>query len=459
MIQDKQSLLPSEVDASDLKIKVYKKRWIILLIFSINSMANALLFTSITSINKIVCKYYGISPELTDWAGNSFTLVYLLIALPSAYCMSSFGVRTLVLIGSSLNAICVCLHLAGTFRDGGIWFVMAGQFVAGFSVGAVLQVPPRLSTVWFPEKEHAKATSIAMCLNTLGLSVGFLQPSYMVPDSDDMDKVYNGMLRMNITHVAFLAVCLISAYLFFDEKPPLPPSYAKAIIDSGIEQSEHLNAPGFKESLILLFKNKNFMILTVAFGIQFGLFNFFVTCLNELSTDITSESNIGWIGFFGNIMAMISILLFSTIIDKYKSYTKVSIFLKFTTVLAWTAYSATVVYFKTTQLLYVTYLALCFFGVPFFVIGLEYTAEITYPIPEGLSSCIVLMAGNLVGLLTVLFFGKLVDQGMTRLMCCIVLGMYVIAFILICFVKPELKRSEMESNRQDRDIINGNVIG
>ena len=227
-------------------VKVYKKRWLVLLIFSVNSMANAILFTCITAINKIICKYYHISPELTDWAGNIFDLVYLLIALPSAYCMNSFGIKTLLLIGSSLNGVCVCLHLAGTTQQG-IWFVLVGQLSAAFSVGAVLQIPTQLSMVWFPEHEYAKATSISMGSNVFGLAIGFLQPSYTVPDSENMNEIYNGLLKMNISHVVLLAMCLISAYLFFDEKPPLPPSYAKAVLDS-TSIDDHVDIPGFKLS-------------------------------------------------------------------------------------------------------------------------------------------------------------------------------------------------------------------
>lgn len=433
---------PSE---TNMKVKVYKKRWVVLFVFCINSMANALLFTSITSINAIVCRYYNISPGLTDWAANSFTVVYIFIALPSAYCMDSFGIKTLLLIGSSFNAICVCFHMAGTSRENGIWWVLAGQFVGGFSVGAVLQIPTRLSSVWFPESEHAKATSIAMAFNVLGLGVGYIQPSYMVPDSQNMDDIYSGLLHMNISHLVFLAICLISCYVFFEEKPPLPPSFSKAAIDGG-DSEEHVDAPEFKESLSLLLKDKNFVILIFVYGLQFGLYNFFITCLNEMSSDITSESNIGWIGFFGNIASIVGILLFAAILDKFKCYRSLTILLFFTNLLAWIAFSATLLYWKTTALLYITFLTLCFFGVPFMALGLEYAAEISYPVSEGLSSAVVLIAGNLVGLIGVLLLGRLIDDGKIFLTSSIIAGLYVVALILSCFIKPQLKRSAVDSN-------------
>ena len=432
---------------ANMKVKVYRKRWIVLFILCINSMANALLFTCITSINDIICRYYNVSPEVTDWAANSFSAVYIFIALPSAYCMNSFGIKPLLLIGSSLNALCVCLHLAGTSRDGGIYWIMAGQFAGGFSVGAVLQIPTRLSSVWFPESEHAKATSFAMACNVFGLAIGYIQPSYMVPDSQNMEDIYSGLLYMNISQLVFLAICLISCYLFFEEKPPLPPSFSAAVTEEG-DSEKHVNETGFKESFYLLLKDTNFLVLILVYGLQFGLYNFFIVCLNEMSSHITNSFDIGWIGFCGNISSIVGILLFAAILDKFKCYRSLTIFLFVFSLLAWIAFSATLLYWKTTQLLFITFITLCFFGVPFMTVGLEYAAEITYPISEGLSSALILMLGNLVGLTCVILLGYLIDHGKIFLMSCIVTGLYTVALISCCFIRPNLKRSSMDLHYQ-----------
>ncbi|XP_066912878.1 heme transporter FLVCR2-like [Clytia hemisphaerica] len=441
----------TEDDQKPLKVKVYKKRWLILLIFAINSLANAVLFVSITSINNIACRYYNISPALTDWAGNGFNIVYVFIALPSAYFMDSFGVRTLVILGSSLNAIGVCLHLAGTPREHGIVYVLSGQLMAGLSMGAILQVPARLATVWFPEHEQAKALSLAFVFNVSGLAIGFLQPSYMVPDSENMDEIYDGLLRMNISHVVLLAVCLISAYLFFDEKPPLPPSYAKAVLDSS-SVDEHGETPGFKLSLKLLFTDRNFMLLALVYGLQSGLYSMFVTCLNEMANTIVSSSQIGWIGFLGNLVSIVGLMLLASIADKYKCYKKITTRLFFVQILCWIAFSSTILYWKTATSLFVTYSFLCFFNTSFNAVGLSFATEVSYPVTEGMSTAIVLMITNTLGFINILIFGRLVDDGYVFLMCSIVTGMYVVAFILTFFVNEDLKRSKLEGQHNVKPL-------
>ncbi|XP_066912877.1 heme transporter FLVCR2-like [Clytia hemisphaerica] len=429
-----------------LNVRVYKKRWLILLVFSINSLANSMLFTCITSINLIISKYYGISPELTDWASNSFPFVFVFIALPFAYFMDSFGVRTLLLVGSSLNAICVCLHLAGTFRQQGIWFVLAGQFVAAFSVGAYLQVTT-VASVWFPESEQAIATSIALACNIIGNSMGYLQPSYMVPDSENMDKIYKGLFEMNISHVAFLGMCLISTYLFFEEKPILPPSYAKAIVDNTNHPEQCVETPGFKTSLKTLITDKNFVIFSFVFGISFGLNNMFLICLNQMSTHITNSTFIGWIGFFGNISSFFGILMFAAILDKYKCYRKMTILLFSLQIVCWVLFSIVLLYLKTTVSLFLTYILLSFCNVPFMTVGLTYVTELTYPIPEIFSTALIMIFGSLCEVVFVLVFGKLIDEQLLFLMCTIVGGLYAVGFLLTFFIKENLKRSQIESQK------------
>ena len=85
--------------------KIYKRRWFMLFIFSLNCIGNAINFTSIAGINDIASIYYNVRPEVLNWIPNSFLLVYVFIGLPSAYIISSLGLRVSLILGSSLNAI------------------------------------------------------------------------------------------------------------------------------------------------------------------------------------------------------------------------------------------------------------------------------------------------------------------------------------------------------------------
>lgn len=429
------------------KLKVYKRRWLILFIFSCISFANGVLYTCIVSINDIISRYYKVREEQVDWAGNIFPFAYIFMALPSAYMMTSLGLRSLVIIGASLNAIGTCLHFAGVFGNG-YKFIMGGQAAAAISFPTILQVPVRLSTVWFPENEHAKATSIAMVANVFGLGIGFLQPSYMVPDVSDTDNVYGGLFKLYISHMVFVLVCLLLVYLFFKERPPLPPSYAAVASNfQKVDESENeAESPSMIESIKMLSTNKNFLVLAQAYALYFGLYLFYVTCLNDMVSHLVEEVYIGWMGFSADVAAIIGILICSVIIDKFHTYQLCSLTLTFGVLISWTMFALSIVRWKSTIALFVTYGLVSLFGAPFFVVGIEYAAEITYPISESMSSAIILLLGNLYGFLMVLFFGSWIEKGHLALSAYFVIGVYATCFLLVFFVKENLNRHNAEAH-------------
>ncbi|XP_066912880.1 heme transporter FLVCR2-like [Clytia hemisphaerica] len=441
-----------------MKLKVYKQRWFILFIFSCVSFANGVLYTCIVSINDIIARYYRVKEDRVDWAGNIFPFMYIFMALPSAYMMTSLGLRTLVIIGSSLNAIGTCLHFAGVFGNG-YRFIMGGQVAAALSFPTILQVPVRLSTVWFPEYEHAKATSIAMVANVFGLGIGFLQPSYMVPDVETKEDIYAGLYDLYLTHLIFLIVCLGLVYSFFKEKPPLPPSFAAAVSKFRTEDDDSVEkegeSPTMIQSIKVLTVNKNFLILTQAYALYFGLYLFYVTCLNDMVSHLVEEIYIGWMGFSADVAAIIGILVCSVIIDKFQAYQICSLVLTFGVLVSWTLFALSVVRWKSTIALFVTYAMVSLFGAPFFVVGIEYTAEVTYPISEGLSSAIILLLGNLYGFLMVLFFGSWIEKGHLGFATYFVIGVYAVCFILVCFLRQTLNRHDAERHHKRPQTTNG----
>ena len=126
---------------SHTQIILYKRRWFMLFIFSLNAIGNTINFSTIAAINDVACVYYRVSPESVNWIPNLFLLVYTLVGLPSAYLINILGLRRSLIIGSSLNAACCCLHFAGSGRDGFL-FVILGNVCAALAVGVVLQVQP-----------------------------------------------------------------------------------------------------------------------------------------------------------------------------------------------------------------------------------------------------------------------------------------------------------------------------
>ena len=200
------------------------------------------------------------------------------------------------------------------------------------------------------------------------------------------------------------------------------------------------------DSIRVLSLNTNYMILTQAYAIYFGLYLFYLTCLNDMVADLVEEKDIGWMGFAADIFALVGIFVSSIIIAFFKAYQFMSLLLTFGAVVAWTCFTFALLHWKTTVSLYVCYSCVSLFGAPFFVVGIEYAAEVTYPVSESISSAIILMLGNLYGFLMVLFLGGWIEKGRLGVCAYVAAGFYAICFLLVCFVKQKLKRSEAEAS-------------
>lgn len=71
----------------DYKIKVYGKRWLILVIFNIVSTLNAFQWVEYTIVGNIISKFYGISPFMVDMTSMIYLLVFVPLMYPASYIM------------------------------------------------------------------------------------------------------------------------------------------------------------------------------------------------------------------------------------------------------------------------------------------------------------------------------------------------------------------------------------
>ena len=433
---------PDSTSHRPTKGKLYKRRWLILIIFCLNSMMNAVLWISLGSINDITANYYSVDPAVIDWMANSFTFAYVFAALPCAYMMTSWGVRPTMIIGSSFNAIATALHFAGCSRKS-FAFVIVGQLFAAIASATILQVPGRLSAVWFGANERAVATSLGVSMNTFGVAVGFLQPTHMVPQTDDMEEVEEGIKLLNLSQLCICMFLLIMVYLFYEEEPPTPPTVSGAIAP---EES----APSFFQSLKMLAIDTQFNILSQCYALYFGMYCVFSVLLNELVVTKFPqgyESYIGWMGFGCDAVAIISMFVFGLILDKFQCFRTVAICLNLFSLFLMLAFLTILTQMRNFTLLFVDYVLLGAFGIPFFATGIEQAAEMTYPVPEGTSSAVILIMGNLYGFVMVLFLGALIEKGRVIVAGGLMVGFYVLSTVLSVFVRTNLKRSDTEKAR------------
>lgn len=123
----------SEIE--QLKLKVYKRRWLILLVYIIytvgctcqwieysiianivtryyynyfNYSEHTTFFFTLTITAFFLCtifRYYGVSSLMVDWTSMSYMAFYAIFAFPASYMTSKCGLRWTAIISSSLSCL------------------------------------------------------------------------------------------------------------------------------------------------------------------------------------------------------------------------------------------------------------------------------------------------------------------------------------------------------------------
>ena len=478
---------------------LYKRRWIVLAVFSIVSMTNEVIWISLSSITSIVQVYYNVSYIAVNWLSMIYMLFYVFV-VPTSYILNKYGLKMTIVIGTALNAWGSCFRCIGAKRNG-FAFAFIGNTSAALAQCFILFIPPRLAAVWFGEHERATASAIGVLMNMLGVAVGFLMGGTMVPSSKDMDGVVReGMFNMLVSQAVFCSMLVLAVVLLIKAHPPSPPSMSQALlwklgdkkqmskvpqnksealhahseskesdvkktVDESCETnassqkqadgknsmiSNQPNAPTFLQSFHILVKDKSFHLVTQAYGFYFGLFAAYNTILNQMVTPKYpgKEREIGLMGFAAVICGLFAIFFGGIWLDRTRKYKALSVATFSACTLSMLAFTLLLTYHNNFTLLFVSFCIFGFFSYPYMSAGLEHAAEITYPVPEGTSSGILLLIGNMYGIILTYIVGAIIEKGGSDVGGYILAGSYAMGLIMVIFINAPLKRTNADHFRQ-----------
>lgn len=216
-----------------------------------------------------------------------------------------------------------------------------------------------------------------------------------------------------------------------------------------------MKVPNFKESIKLLFTNRNFICLLIINTIIIGYFNLFGCEFNEILTNYgISSSDASLIGGIANFLGLVSCILVSVILDKSKNYHKYFIILGGLGLVSSIAISCLADLFDSSleankpiiffiwaigsSLMMIT----C---VPFYAIGMDYVCEITYPVGELISGGFILTGSQILGVGEIAlaeYFFDIKKRYFINIMSSVLI---LIAFKMIFWMKDDLKRNEIEN--------------
>ncbi|XP_052009809.1 feline leukemia virus subgroup C receptor-related protein 2-like isoform X2 [Xyrauchen texanus] len=427
--------------------RLYRRRWLIVFLFSSYSLCNAFQWIQYGIINNIFMKFYNVTSFAIDWLSMIYMLTYIPFIFPVTWLLDRKGLRVIALVAASINCVGTWIKVASV-QPSLFWVTMLGQFACSFAQVFILGVPSQIASVWFGSDEVSTACAIGVFGNQLGIAIGFLVPPVLVPNVDDISELAQHISVMFYITAGVATVIFVLVVFVFQDKPEIPPSVAQVALR---------NAPAgqysYSASIRRLLCNKPFILLIITYGLNVGCFYAVSTLLNRMIIEHYpgEEVNAGRIGLTLVIAGMVGSLICGIWLDKTKTYkeTTLSVYLM--------SFVGMVIYALTLDLghLWVVFLtsgALGFFMTGYLPLGFEFAVELTYPESEGTSSGLLNCSAQIFGIVFTIIQGKIIDHFSTlagNIFLCVFL---LIGSVMTAFIESDLRRQK--ANQQSRSEAN-----
>ena len=480
--------------------QVYSVRWLVLSSFSVSNAFNAFLWITFASIFDQCSALWGLPSSYI----NGLSLVFLLLFLPgtvlTSFCVERYGVRAALVVGTALNCIGAWVRwtgaLASSTRPLGFALVMLGQCLAGFGQPLFTNLPARISADWFPASQRDIATTVASLSNALGVAAGSVVPTLAVSTAGDIAPF---LLVQAAVSTVFLAITIFGVR---SDRPPTPPSASAALRldkatggggfyagipllhaegsaagargalassagespgEGGGQQQEEgggdRSLPTLSTTLRAmassywgLLVQPNYLRLCIGFGIGLGLFNALLTLLSQLIAPCGYSNDFG--GEAGGVLlgaGLLSAAVVGVVLEKTRAYISILRGGILAATCATLFFLGSLRRSGDAQLM----AACAVLGavlIPMLPISLENAAECTYPVAEEVSSGLMLIIGNYIGLVLIVAMQAMIPapSGGT---CTTVFtpfagvffGVIVIALISVLLFQKDYRRQKAEA--------------
>ncbi|MFX0085561.1 MAG: MFS transporter [Candidatus Hodarchaeota archaeon] len=353
-----------------LSFEIFSYRWIVLILFMFVAIQTQIIWITFAPIMNEVASYYNVSSEAILLLAASFMIIYIPVNFPACWLIEKYGLKWGTGIGVILTGIFGFLRV---FTGTNFLFLLLCQTMVAIGQPFVLNSFTKLAVNWFPEEEKATATG----LGTMSLFIGIIitmiatYPLYATNGIEFVLLIY-GLLSL-ISMVLYL--------LFVRDKPSHPPNpyfREKTFQTKGIRN---------------LFENRDFNLLIFLLFAGLGIFNALLSAIDDIFNRFSPNTGIiGGLIILGGIFGAVILSSLSDKLSKRKIFLNIALI----------AGTPLTLFLGITDDFVLAIILAFIFGfilVPALPVGLTYAAEITHPVPEESSNGVLMMFGQLGGII------------------------------------------------------------
>jgi sugar phosphate permease len=387
--------------------KVYGYRWTVLLVFMFVVIINQLLWITFAAITGDAARFYGVSDLSIGLLSMSFMIVYIVVSVPASWMIDTYGIRVAVGIGAALTGIFGLMRglVASSYN-----LVLIAQIGIAIGQPFILNAVTTVAARWFPKQERATASGFGSLAMYIGILIGLVLTPFLA--------LHYGISSML---VFYGIISLLAAILFFGfarEKPQTPPC------PPGMEVRS-LALDGLKQ----IFRIKDFILLLVIFFIGLGAFNAVTTWIEDIlrprGFSPTQAGITGGLMIAGGILGA---LVLPSLSDRYRRRTPFLV----VAIVGAIVGLAGITYATGYGILLSAAFILGFFLLSAGPIGFQYGAEVTFPTAEGTSNGMLLLMGQISGIIFIFAMDsfKSPESGSMTQSLLVLIGLLILGLIL-----------------------------
>jgi len=354
--------------------QVYGYRWVVLGVFAVLNALVQMNWIAFASVTGDSADFYGVSVLSIGLLSMIYMIVYIVVSIPASYVIDVYGVRIGVGVGATLTGVFALMR--GVFPTDYRLMVIA---TVGLAIGQpfVLNAITKIGARWFAVTERATAASIPALAQFIGIIVALALSPYLVTSFG-----ITGMLRI---YAALSIVGWLATVLLLRERPPTPPSRA--------DQAERFRV---LEGIRHIFRQRDMLILVVLFFIGLGMFNAISTWIEQIveprGFGSTDAGIVGAVMLVGGIAGAGIISVLSDRTRRRKPFLVIAL-------VGMVPGLVGLAFASTLTLLAISSFVFGFFLMSAYPVGIQYGAEVSYPAPESTSQGIIVLAGQVAGIL------------------------------------------------------------
>jgi len=381
------------------KIKISKYRWVVISALMMISIMVQVQWLTHAPIARAAEVFYAghFNPGSffnIDFLASSYMFFYLIICIPASYFIDTYGIVKGVGLGAILAA---AGGIIKAFSGTSFAMVIAGQVILAIAQPFVINAATAVTARWFPVKERALATGLATLAQYIGILLAMVVTPALIVSSASDPAYGSGVDKMLKIYGLFTVVLSITGLLLLKEKPASPPS------------DEPYERISFSQGLKHIFKLRDIWLMTILFTIGLGIFNAVSSMVDSIAGYIGVDDSNGMIGGIMIISGIIGAIIIPLLSDYFKRR-KLFLLICISGMVPGVAGLAFAPYLTggvgvnpgaAYTIALISSAMLGFFVMSAGPIGFQYAAEVAAPAPESTSQGLMLLVGQISGMIMV----------------------------------------------------------